>query len=246
MREKLNNIVGNISAGAISLATASNKFSDSSQKLAIGANEQASSVEQMTGTVEEIKTTVSQNAYNAKQTEIISTKSKHLMEEIIEYSSRAEESNKIISKKIEIINDIAFQTNILSLNAAIEAAKAGDKGKGFAVVAAEIKRLALNSRKAANEIVNVAFQSYEWSVKSGDLLKSVMPDIRRTSSLLEEIAVASAEQQKGIEQINSAIIQLNNLTQDNVSASEDIASGSEELSAQAFELKEEIAFFKIS
>ncbi len=131
---------------------------------------------------------------------------------------------KQIARRIGIIDDIAYQTNLLALNAAIEAARAGDHGKGFAVVAAEVRKLAERSQVAAQEIGELASSSVEMAEKAGRLLDQMVPSINKTSDLVQEISAASVEQSTGVSQINQAMNQLSQVTQQNASCSEELAA----------------------
>lgn len=151
-----------------------------------------------------------------------------------------------IANKISIIGDIAFQTNILALNAAVEAARAGEHGRGFGVVAAEVGKLADRSKLAAAEIDQLTKTSVNNAEIAGKLMKEIVPDIQKTSHLIQEISSANYEQSTGADQINSAIQQLNMVTQQNAATSEELATSAIELSAQAEQLQEIISFFRLS
>jgi methyl-accepting chemotaxis protein len=162
-------------------------------------------------------------------------------------SSSASESLSAIDKisdKISIINDIAFQTNILALNAAVEAARAGELGKGFAVVASEVRKLAERSKASANEIEALSQSSVKVTHETKKLLSELLPDIEKTSTLIQEIANASAEQDAGVGQVNTAIDSLNDISQQNAGISEELASSAEQLSTGALELERVISYFK--
>jgi methyl-accepting chemotaxis protein len=195
--------------------------------------------------MEEMSSNIQQNTDNAMQTEKISISSAQSMANVANASEESLVSVREITEKINIINDIAFQTNILALNAAVEAARAGEHGKGFAVVAAEVRKLAERSKIASDEIVSLSQKSRQVTEESGEMVEKILPEIEKTSKLVQEISAASQEQNAGADQVNSAIQQLNQVTQQNAAASEEMATSSEELSSQAEQLKDLISFFNI-
>ncbi len=194
--------------------------------------------------MEQMVANISQNADNAKQTEDIAKKASLGINRVGQSANNSLESIKQIAEKISIISDIAFQTNILAINAAIEAAAAGEHGKGFAVVANEVKMLAEKSKMAAEEINLLSESSVGVTIQTKEYMDEILPDIEQTLNLVNEISVASLEQNSGAEQINNAIQQLNSITQQSAANSEEMASNSEELSSQAEKLKEIVSFFK--
>ena len=245
MSAKLKEIVGNIRAGADNIAAASQQMSSSSQEMSQGSSEQASSAEEVSSSMEEMTSNIQQNTDNAKQTQQISQKAAESIRQGNEATQQSVESMRDIAEKISIINDIAFQTNILALNAAVEAARAGEHGKGFAVVAAEVRKLAERSGEAASEIDEKSKSGVDISEKAGKQLEEIVPEIEKTSKLVQEITAASNEMNSGSEQVNSAIQQLNQVTQQNAASSEELATSAEELSSQADQLKQLISFFNV-
>ncbi len=246
MVKKLKDIVISIKENSNQIANVSQQISESSLQLSQAASEQASSVEEISSTMEEFVSVVSQNTVNSKETEDISIQAKNGINEINKYASGALGANQKISEKINIINDIAFQTNILALNAAVEAARAGEYGKGFAVVASEVRKLAERSKIAADEIVDLAKNSLNMSEAAGDKLQNILPDVEKTVSLVQEINTASQEQTSGTEQINESIQQLNLVCQRNAASSEELATTSENMKELADELKKTVSFFKVN
>jgi methyl-accepting chemotaxis protein len=245
MADKLKEIVGNIRAGADNIAAASQQMSSSSQEMSQGASEQASSAEEVSSSMEEMVSNIQQNTDNAQQTEKISSTASERIIEGNKATQTSVESMKEIADKISIINDIAFQTNILALNAAVEAARAGEHGKGFAVVASEVRKLAERSAEAAAEIDEKSKSGVEISERAGKQLSEIVPEIEKTSKLVQEITAASNEMSSGADQVNNAIQQLNQVTQQNAASSEELATSAEELSSQADQLKQIISYFKI-
>jgi methyl-accepting chemotaxis protein len=242
---KLKEIIESIAVSSEEIENAGEQLSASSIQLSEAVNEQASSLEEISATMEQIVSSIQQNADNSKQTESIATNSSLSLEEGNKSTNIALDSMKEIAEKISIINDIAFQTNLLALNAAVEAARAGDQGKGFAVVAAEVRRLAERSSMAANDIIAVSQKGATVSEKARELMNKNLPEIKKTSQLIQEITAASLEQKSGSMQINESVQQLNGVTQENAASAEEIAANAQELTAKAKNLSELISFFRI-
>jgi len=194
--------------------------------------------------MEQMTSNIMQNADNAQQTEKIAVKSAEDAREGGSAVAETVTAMKEIANKISIIEEIARQTNMLALNAAIEAARAGEHGKGFAVVAAEVRRLAERSQTAAGEINRLSASSVQIAEKAGDMLSRIVPAIQKTADLVQEIHSSSREQATGADQIAKAVIQLDQVIQQNAAASEEMASTCDELRAQGDQLQTVVAFFR--
>ena len=244
MLQALKKVVNEIKVSSQEVSSGSAQLSDTAQGLSQGANEQAASIEELSASVEELASTVHQNADNTKQADSLS---RRVADNAVESGKSVEEtvaSMKEIASRISIIEEIARQTNLLALNAAIEAARAGEAGKGFAVVASEVRKLAERSAKAAGEINQLSKKSVSVAGEAGKRLEELVPDIKKTAELIQEIAAASEEQSGGAEQIAKGVTQMDTVVQQNASSSEELAATAEELAGQAISLSNIISFFK--
>ena len=233
--------------GANQVASAAGQVSGSSQSLAEGASEQAASLEETSASLEEITSMVKRNAEAAQQAKDLSSQTRAAadtgaadMEQMKQSMSAIKTSSDDVAKIVKNIDEIAFQTNILALNAAVEAARAGEAGAGFAVVADEVRNLAQRSAKAAKETaekiedaINKSNQGVQVSAKVAESLQQIITKARSVDDLVGEIAAASKEQASGISQVNTAVTQMDKVTQSNAATAEESAAAAEELSAQA-------------
>lgn len=245
MISRLAGIIAEVRSSADSLASASEEVSATAQAMSQATSEQAASVEETSASIEQMSASINQNTENAKVTDGMASKASKEATEGGQAVQQTVAAMKQIAQRIGIIDDIAYQTNLLALNAAIEAARAGEHGKGFAVVAAEVRKLAERSQVAAQEIGELSSSSVELAEKAGKLLDEIVPSITKTSDLVQEISAASEEQASGVGQINSAMTQLNQITQQNASSSEELAATSEEMSSQAEQLQQAMSFFTV-
>jgi methyl-accepting chemotaxis protein len=259
MRDRLATIVTEVRSGTDAIASASSEIASGNMDLSSRTEEQASSLEETASSMEELTSTVKQNADNARQANTLAMKASAVAGEggavvaqVVDTMGSISASSKKIVDIIAVIDGIAFQTNILALNAAVEAARAGEQGRGFAVVAGEVRTLAHRSATAAKEIKELIGDSVD-KVEAGTRLvdqagvtmHDVVDSIQRVADIMAEITSASAEQTNGIEQINQAVIQMDNVTQQNAGLVEEAAAASESLQNQAARLSELVSVFRI-
>ena len=245
MVTKLREVVGQVNSAAENMSAGSQELSASAEQLSQGSTEQASSTEEASSSMEEMAANVKQNAENAATTEKMAAQSSRDAEASGIAVGKAVEAMQTIAQKINIVQEIARQTDLLALNAAVEAARAGEHGKGFAVVASEVRKLAERSQAAAAEIGTLSVDTVKVAQEAGAMLAKLVPDIKKTAELVEEITAACREQDVGSSQINQAIQQLDKVTQQNAAASEEVSATSEELASQADQLQATIAFFRL-
>jgi methyl-accepting chemotaxis protein len=245
MVDKLGEIISEVRGGSEALTAASQQVSATAQNLSQGTGEQASSVEETTSSLEEMSASISQNASNSQQTEQMAKDGAEKAADSGRSVGETVLAMKDIAEKISIIEEIAYQTNLLALNAAIEAARAGEHGRGFAVVATEVRKLAERAQKAAKEIGERAGSSVKVAEQSGRLIEDLVPSIRKTADLVQEVAAASQEQSTGIGQVSKAMAMVDQVTQRNASAAEELSSTAEEMSSQAESLQQLMDFFKV-
>lgn len=245
-------IVDSLASGANQIGNASNQLSVSSQQIASGAAEQASGIEETTSSMEELASMVKQNVENAKEASILAARtsevasqgSSHMDLMLVSMTDIGKAADEI-KTVIDVIDDIAFQTNMLALNAAVEAARAGEAGMGFAVVADEVKNLANRSAASAKETAKMIKTTLQKTAEGqaltkqlADIFKEILINSNKSNEMTKEVETASRQQDEGISQVNKAIIQLDTVVQQNAAASEETASSAEELQSQVDSLNE--------
>jgi methyl-accepting chemotaxis protein len=246
MSRRLALTLAEVKNAANALASAAAQVSSVAQNVAQGTSEQAASLQETSVSLEEMSQSIAQNAENSRRVEEGATKGGRDAEDSGRAVAQTVGAMKSIAEKTSIIEEIAYQTNLLALNAAIEAARAGEHGRGFAVVAGEVRKLAERSQVAAKEIRGLASNSVQVAEHSGKLLVELVPAIKKTAELVQEVAAASREQSAGVGEINRAMEQVDKITQRNASSSEELSSTAEEMASQAEGLQQLMAFFQVS
>jgi methyl-accepting chemotaxis protein len=259
MNESLLKIVGEVRTGTETIATASAQIASGNLDLSSRTEEQASSLEETASSMEELTSTVKQNADNARQANglavaasQVAVKGGEVVSKVVDTMGAINASSKKIADIIGVIDGIAFQTNILALNAAVEAARAGEQGRGFAVVAAEVRNLAQRSAAAAKEIKSLIDDSVEnvdagarLVGEAGTTMEEIVDSVKRVTDIMGEIMAATQEQTAGIDQINQAITQMDQVTQQNASLVEEAAAASEAMQEQAGSLAQTVSVFRL-
>jgi methyl-accepting chemotaxis protein len=237
-------VLSSVRSAAGALVAASSQVSSASQALSQGTTEQATSVQEITANLEQMNAIINQNASNSTETRRIAVKGAREAEEGGKAVQETVVAMHKIADRVSIIEEIARQTNLLALNAAIEAARAGEQGRGFSVVASEVRKLSERSQSAAKEIGELATSSVRIAERSGVLLGELLPSIRKTTELVEEVAAGSTEQATGVQQINRAMTQVDQVTERSATAAEQLASTAEEMTAQAHALRDLVSGFQ--
>ncbi|GKS94651.1 methyl-accepting chemotaxis protein [Acidovorax sp. SUPP2825] len=259
MQEALTSVVATVRHGSDGVATASAEIAQGNSDLSARTEQQASALEETAASMEELSSTVKQNADNARQANqlavsasTVAVQGGQVVNDVVSTMKIIDDSSKRIADIIGVIDGIAFQTNILALNAAVEAARAGEQGRGFAVVASEVRNLAQRSAEAAKEIKSLIDSSVAQVgegtalvAKAGSTMTEVVTAIRRVTDIIGEVSAASTEQSQGVAQVGEAIVQMDQVTQQNAALVEESAAAASSLSTQAQQLLQAVAIFKL-
>jgi len=259
MRDRLTGIVGEVQHGSEAVSSAAQQIAKGNDDLSQRTQEQASSLEETAASMEEMTSTVKQNAENASYANQLASGAREQAERGGEVAAQAvaamdeiNASSRKIADIVGLIDEIAFQTNLLSLNAAVEAARAGEQGRGFAVVASEVRSLSQRSAAAAKEIkglINESVQRVQAGSalvdQSGAALTGIVESVKKVTDIVAEIAAASHEQSAGIDQVNRAVMQMDEVTQQNAALVEEAAAAARAMQEQALELQRQMRFFQL-
>jgi methyl-accepting chemotaxis protein len=259
MSQSLGNIVSVVRNGTDMISTSAQEMAQGNSDLSQRTEQQASSLEETASSMEELTSTVKQNAENAKQANQLAAKASDIavkggqaVDEVVQTMALISTSSKKIADIISVIEGIAFQTNILALNAAVEAARAGEQGRGFAVVASEVRNLAQRSAAAAKEITSLIAASVDkvdigskQVEQAGATMHEVVVAVKRVTDIMAEISAASSEQSTGIEEVNQAVVQMDDMTQQNAALVEQAAAAAEAMQGQAEALMDSVSIFKL-
>jgi methyl-accepting chemotaxis protein len=245
MLESLQTLMRQVQQATNEAASAARGIAAGSEQLSSGAGQQAASIEETTSSLEEMSGSIGRNADSSRKMETMATDGAKDAEGSAQSVRETVQAMKAIAERTSIVEDIAYQTNLLALNAAIEAARAGEQGRGFAVVASEVRKLAERSQAAAREIGALTASSVTVAERAGSSLGALVPVIRKTAELVQEVAATSREQATGVSQINRAVTQVDEVTQRNAAAAEELASTADTLAGQAEALQQMMAFFKV-
>jgi methyl-accepting chemotaxis protein len=243
---KLTNLIVSTQQSAVEVAEGSSTLHAATEQINAGASRQSEAATCAAAAIKEMSATISQTARNASETETIAKKSADDAFRSGETVKRAVDAMSAISEKIGVVQEIARQTDLLALNAAVEAARAGEHGRGFAVVAAEVRKLAERSNLAAEEIVTLSSDTMEASAEAQEMLNDLVPGIQRTAELVQEISIASREQDMATEQVANSIQDLDDTIRENTMAAEQVAAATNELANQSTELQAIVEYFSLS
>ena len=260
MQTSLATIVTTVRHNAVAVSTASSQIAAGNLSLSSRTEQQAASLEQTAASMEELTSTVRMNSDNARNALSLAshasdtaTRGGEVMGQVIETMSGISKSASQVADILGVIDSIAFQTNILALNAAVEAARAGEQGRGFAVVASEVRALAQRSASAAKEIKALIDQSSarvdagtQFVTGAGEIIDEIVDSVKRVTLIVGEISTASTEQSTGIEQVNTAVIQMDQMTQHNAAMVEEASAAAQSLAEEAASLRDTVAVFTIA
>ena len=244
MTEKIRNIIIQINLYACELEQSSEEIKQGAEQLTDGSNSQTAAIEEILSTVDEISAKIEQSRFNATENSKFTTQTRNSLQQFVEAATKGIDSSLMITERINIINEIAFQTNFLALNAAVEAARAGINGKGFDVVAMEIRKLAEKSKAAANEISLISKETIKANIESKSLMNKMIPQIEKSVLFINQTAETSEEQLFAIEQINITIQKFNQIVHQNACFAEQVNSNADEFAQKSRFLRDAVDYFR--